>query len=188
MPTSIWSIGCWPRPATANAGPGTGSTWSTYGETHGYDKDKPRPNAWPYRDYVIRAFNDDKPYARFVQEQFAGDVLFPDEPQAMVATGFIAAGPWDFVGHTELREGTVDKKIARIERSRRHGGDHLSTFLSLTVHCARCHDHKFDPIKQKDYYTCRPSSPASTGPTGPTTPIRRWPRGDRQYAGTGGAR
>ena len=84
-----------------------------FGESHGYDKDKPRPNAWPYRDYVIAAFNSDKPYDRFVAEQLAGDVLFPDDPQAIVATGFIAAGPWDFVGHVELREGTVDKKIAR---------------------------------------------------------------------------
>jgi hypothetical protein len=82
-----------------------------YGESHGYDKDKPRRNAWPYRDYVIRAFNQDKPYARFVEEQLAGDVLWPDEPEATVATGFIAAGPWDFVGHAELREGTTDKAI-----------------------------------------------------------------------------
>ncbi len=74
-----------------------------FGETHGYDKDKVRPNAWPYRDYVINAFNSDKPYTRFVEEQMAGDVLFPDDPQAIVATGFIAAGPWDFVGHAELR-------------------------------------------------------------------------------------
>ena len=80
-----------------------------YGDSHGYDKDKPRPNAWPYRDYVIRALNEDKPYARFVQEQIAGDVLFPDDPRAFVATGFLAAGPWDFVGHQELREGTTDK-------------------------------------------------------------------------------
>ncbi|HKS35853.1 MAG TPA: DUF1549 domain-containing protein, partial [Verrucomicrobiae bacterium] len=68
-----------------------------YGETHGYDKDKPRRNAWPYRDYVIRSFNDDKPYSRFVQEQLAGDVLFPDTADGVIATGFIAAGPWDFV-------------------------------------------------------------------------------------------
>ncbi|HZN66248.1 MAG TPA: DUF1549 and DUF1553 domain-containing protein [Tepidisphaeraceae bacterium] len=123
-----------------------------YGETHGYDKDKPRPNAWPYRDYVIRSFNQDKPYSRFVQEQLAGDVLFPDTPDGVIATGFIAAGPWDFVGHTELREGTADKEITRsLDRD-----DMLmtaaSTFLSLTVHCARCHDHKFDPVSQEDYF------------------------------------
>ncbi len=123
-----------------------------YGESHGYDKDKPRPNAWPYRDYVIASFNADKPYDRFVAEQIAGDVLYPHDPQALVATGFIAAGPWDFVGHVELREGTVDKDIARSNDRDDMVANAMSTFLSLTVHCARCHDHKFDPIPQRDYY------------------------------------
>ncbi len=123
-----------------------------YGESHGYDKDKPRPNAWPYRDYVIDSFNDDKPYDRFVAEQIAGDVLYPGDPQALVATGFIAAGPWDFVGHAELREGTVDKDIARSNDRDDMVASAMSTFVSLTVHCARCHDHKFDPIRQRDYY------------------------------------
>ena len=123
-----------------------------YGETHGYDKDKPRPNAWPYRDYVIRGFNEDKPYSRFVEEQLAGDVLYPDDPRAVVATGFIAAGPWDFVGHVELREGTADKEIARSNDRDDMLAAAISTFVSLTAHCARCHDHKFDPIPQADYY------------------------------------
>jgi hypothetical protein len=123
-----------------------------YGETHGYDKDKLRQNAWPYRDYVIRAFNEDKPYARFVKEQLAGDVLFPDHRDGIVATGFIAAGPWDFVGHVELREGTVDKKITRNLDRDDMVTTAMSTFVSTTAHCARCHDHKFDPIKQRDYY------------------------------------
>jgi hypothetical protein len=124
-----------------------------YGESHGYDKDKPRLNAWPYRDYVIRAFNEDKPYSRFVQEQLAGDVLFPEDSQGIVATGFIAAGPWDFVGHVELREDTVDKRIARLLDRDDMVMTAMSTFVSLTVHCARCHEHKFDPIKQEDYYS-----------------------------------
>ena len=64
-----------------------------YADSHGHDQDRPRDNAWPYRDYVIRSFNEDKPYARFVKEQLAGDVLFPDEPDAAVATGFIGTGP-----------------------------------------------------------------------------------------------
>jgi mono/diheme cytochrome c family protein len=124
-----------------------------YGESHGYDKDKPRLNAWPYRDYVIRSFNNDKLYARFVEEQLAGDILFPEDPQGVVATGFIAAGPWDFVGHVELREDTVDKRIARVLDRDDMVMTAMSTFASLTVHCARCHDHKFDPIKQSDYYS-----------------------------------
>jgi len=123
-----------------------------FGESHGYDKDKPRLNAWPYRDYVIAAFNDDKPYDRFVAEQLAGDVLYPDDPQALVATGFISAGPWDFVGHVELREGTLDKKIARSNDRDDMVATAMSTFQCLTVHCARCHNHKFDPIAQEEYY------------------------------------
>jgi hypothetical protein len=123
-----------------------------YGESHGYDKDKPRRNAWRYRDYVIESLNDDKPYAQFVKEQLAGDVLRPEDPAALIATGFIAAGPWDYVGHAELREGTKDKNLARLLDRDDMVTATMSTFTSMTVHCARCHDHKFDPIPQKDYY------------------------------------
>jgi hypothetical protein len=123
-----------------------------YGDTHGYDKDKPRPHAWHYRDYVIKSLNDDKPYARFIKEQLAGDVSYPNDPEGIVATGFIAAGPWDFVGHVELREGTVDKEKTRLLDRDDMVSSTVGTFLSLTAHCARCHDHKFDPIPQKDYY------------------------------------
>jgi hypothetical protein len=123
-----------------------------YGESHGFDKDKPRRNAWPYRDYVIAAFNEDKPYKRFVEEQLAGDVLYPNDPQATVALGFIAAGPWDFVGQAELREGTTDKNITRVLDRDDMVTATMSSFVSMTAHCARCHDHKFDPIKQEEYY------------------------------------
>jgi hypothetical protein len=123
-----------------------------YGDTHGYDKDKRRDQAWPYRDYVIRAFNQDKTYGQFVREQLAGDILAPQDPDSVMATGFIAAGPWDFVGHVELREGTVDKEKTRLLDRDDMVSNTMSTFVSLTVHCARCHDHKFDPIPQKDYY------------------------------------
>jgi len=123
-----------------------------YADTHGYDKDKRRDHAWPYRDYVIRALNEDKAYGRFVEEQLAGDALYPDDPQALVATGFVAAGPWDFVGHAELREGTKDKKITRLLDRDDMVTSAMNVFTSLTVQCARCHDHKFDPISQADYY------------------------------------
>ncbi len=123
-----------------------------YGETHGYDKDKRRDNAWPYRDYVIRSFNEDKPYGRFIREQLAGDVLWPDDPTATIATAFIAAGPWDFVGHVELAEGSVEKAKTRLIDRDDMVANIMSTFASVTAHCARCHDHPFDPIPQAEYY------------------------------------
>jgi len=123
-----------------------------YADTCGYDKDKLRSNAWPYRDYVIRSFNDDKPYNRFVQEQVAGDVLFPGEPDGVLGLGFIAAGPWDFIGHAEVSEAKIDGKVARNLDRDDMVSNTLNTFCSVTVQCARCHDHKFDPITQEHYY------------------------------------
>jgi hypothetical protein len=124
-----------------------------YGDTHGYDKDKVRENAWPYRDYVIRAFNSDKPYDRFVREQLAGDAFYPGTTDGVVGLGFIAAGPWDYVGQVELREGTIDKTITRNLDRDDMVTVTMNTFTSLTAQCARCHDHKFDPIRQEDYYS-----------------------------------
>jgi mono/diheme cytochrome c family protein len=124
-----------------------------YGDTHGYDKDKVRPHAWPYRDYVIRAFNEDQIYSRFIKEQIAGDVFFPDTRDGIAGLGFLAAGPWDFVGQVELREGTLDKKITRNLDRDDMVATVMNTFTSMTVQCARCHDHKFDPITQEDYYS-----------------------------------
>ncbi|MGH7173758.1 MAG: DUF1549 domain-containing protein, partial [Gemmataceae bacterium] len=124
-----------------------------YGDTHGYDKDKVRPHAWPYRDYVIRAFNEDRPYSRFIKEQIAGDVFYPGSRDGIAGLGFLAAGPWDFVGQVELREGTLDKKITRNLDRNDMVATVMNTFTSLTVQCARCHDHKFDPIAQEDYYS-----------------------------------
>src|SRR5262249_28029188 len=74
------------------------------------------------------------------------------DPDGIIATGFVAAGPWDFVGHVELREGTVDKEKTRTLDRDDMVASTISTFCSLTAHCARCHDHKFDPIPQRDYY------------------------------------
>jgi mono/diheme cytochrome c family protein len=142
------------------ASPRYGECWARhwldvvhYGDTHGYDKDKPRPNAWPYRDYVVRAFNEDKPYARFIQEQIAGDVLFPNTRDGIEALGFIAAGPWDYIGHAEVPETKTDGKIARHLDRDDMVANTIGTFCSATVHCAQCHNHKFDPITQEDYYS-----------------------------------
>ena len=124
-----------------------------YADTCGYDKDKLRPNAWPYRDYVIRSFNENKPYARFVQEQIAGDALFPGTADGILGLGFIAAGPWDFIGHVEVPETKIDGRVARhIDRDEMVSNT-LNTFTSATIQCARCHDHKFDPYTQKHYYS-----------------------------------
>lgn len=142
------------------ASPRYGERWARhwldvahYGETHGYDKDKPRPDAWPYRDYVIRAFNSDKPYARFVEEQIAGDALYPGTVDGITALGFIAAGPWDLIGHMEVPETKLDGKIARHLDRDDMVQNAIGTFCSLTVGCAQCHNHKFDPITQADYYS-----------------------------------
>lgn len=124
-----------------------------FADTCGYDKDKLRPHAWPYRDYVIRSFNDDKPYARFVQEQIAGDVLFPGDPDGILGLGFIAAGPWDFIGHVEVPESKFDGKVARDLDRDNMVTNTLNTFCSVTIQCARCHDHKFDPFTQEHYFS-----------------------------------
>ena len=141
------------------ASPRYGERWARhwldivhYAETHGNDQDRPRPNAWPYRDYVIRSFNRDKPYAQFVEEQLAGDVLFPDDPDGVIATGFMATGPWDESSLRDIQENTIDRQIARYLDRDDIVMTTMSTFASTTVHCARCHDHKFDPILQAEYY------------------------------------
>jgi mono/diheme cytochrome c family protein len=141
------------------ASPQYGERWARhwldvvhFGETHGYDKDKPRPNAWPYRDYVIRALNSDKPYGRFIEEQLAGDVLYPGSVDGIEALGFIAAGPWDFIGHAELPETKIDGQVARHLDRDDMVQNATGTFLSLTVGCAQCHNHKFDPVTQREYY------------------------------------
>lgn len=115
-----------------------------YAESNGFKTDEKRPYAWRYRDYVIDSFNSDKPYDRFIREQIAGDELYPEDPLACVATGFCSHWP--------------DESNAQDLRQRRQDilndiTDTLgSTVLGLTVGCAKCHDHKYDPVSQKDYY------------------------------------
>ncbi len=117
-----------------------------FAESHGFEMNQPRPTAWRYRDWVIRAFNRDMPYDRFVQAQLAGDALGEDE-----ATGFLVAGPWDQVKSPD----PVLTANQRADELHDMIGTTGSAFLGLTVACARCHAHKFDPIPQADYYAIK---------------------------------
>ncbi len=142
------------------ASPRYGERWARhwmdvvhFAETHGHDQDRPRPHAWPYRDYLIRAFNEDKPYTRFIEEQIAGDVIYPDDPLAMAALGMLAAGPWDESSQMGIMDGVLDKKMAQVLDRDDMIATTLGSFNSLTIHCARCHNHKFDPISLEDYYS-----------------------------------
>ena len=119
-----------------------------FGESRGFEVNPLIENAWPFRDYIIRSFNDDKPYDHLVREHLAGDVIGAGDPEIEVGTGFLVAGPDDLVGNqdpkaqAQIRANTLDDIV----------GATSSAFLGLTVSCARCHDHKFDPIEQADYY------------------------------------
>lgn len=115
-----------------------------YADSDGYKADQLRPNAWRYRDYVIESFNEDKPYSRFVEEQIAGDELYPDSDAAKMATGYLRLWPY------EDNQPDMGRHWAAIlDDMTDVSGD---VFLGLSMKCARCHDHKFDPISQKDYY------------------------------------
>src|SRR5581483_11419217 len=121
-----------------------------YGESQGFERNKFRPNAWKYRDFVVEAFNSDMPYDQFVRWQIAGDVLQPDDPLAVIASGFLALGPYDL---TAYNNGTPPMRaLAREEELEGLVAAVSQAFLGLTVHCARCHNHKFDPISQREYY------------------------------------
>ncbi|MDR3636313.1 MAG: PSD1 and planctomycete cytochrome C domain-containing protein [Isosphaeraceae bacterium] len=119
-----------------------------FGESEGYEMNHVRPNAWPFRDYVIRAFNRDTPLPRFVLEQLAGDTLNGSDWLTQAATGFLVGGTHDEVGNATV-EGKLQQRMDDLDDMIAATG---SAFLGLTVNCARCHDHKFDPITQKDYY------------------------------------
>ncbi len=136
------------------ASPRYGERWAQhwldlvrYAESDGYNADAYRPSVWPYRDYVIKSLNDDKPYDRFVREQLAGDEIAPNDPEVIIATAFLrhpvyeynqrdVRGQWDII-LTDMTDTTGE------------------LFLGLSMGCARCHNHKFDPILQKDYYRLR---------------------------------
>ena len=122
-----------------------------YADTHGFERDQKRENAWRYRDWLIRAFNSDMPYDRFLTDQLAGDFLRPNDPEAVTATGFLAAGPWDFVGQAETPS-PVLKRLARADDLDDMITQVMAATCGVTINCARCHDHKLDPISQREYY------------------------------------
>jgi len=122
-----------------------------YADTHGFERDQRRDHAWRYRDYVIRSLNADKPYNEFLREQIAGDALRPEDSEAIIATGFLAAGPWDFVGQVETGSPAL-KRAARADDLDDMITQVVTATIGLTVNCARCHDHKLDPISQQEYY------------------------------------
>jgi len=137
------------------ASPHHGERWARhwldvvrFAESNGFERDRIRTNFWPYRDYVIRSFNADKPYDVFVREQLAGDALQPNSPEHLIATGFLVAGPKNDVAtvseleRLQTRQDELDEYVTATS----------TTFLGLTAGCARCHDHKFDPIDMRDYY------------------------------------
>jgi hypothetical protein len=121
-----------------------------FGESNGFEFDEFRPNAWPYRDWVVDALNRDLPYDEFARLQLAGDVLRPDDPDAVRATGFLVAGAYDTVGQTQ--QSAAMRRVVRQDELEDLVSTVGQTFLGLTIHCARCHDHKFDPVRQADYY------------------------------------
>lgn len=129
-----------------------GERWATHwldvirwGETHGFEVNTPRENAWPYRDYVIRSLNEDKPYDRFLREQLIGDQIGED-----VATGFLVASPDLLPGQVGRDEASI--RLARADELHEAIVSVGSGVLGLTIGCARCHNHKFDPVAQQDYY------------------------------------
>ncbi|MFM8393551.1 MAG: PSD1 and planctomycete cytochrome C domain-containing protein, partial [Acidobacteriota bacterium] len=131
------------------ASPHYGERWARnwldvvrYADSGGFEFDIDRPEGWRYRDYVVKSMNDDKPYDQFIREQLAGDEFAPDTSEAMIATGFLRLGPDGEDRGERARQDALDDVITTTSL----------TFMGMTVGCARCHDHKFDPIRQADFY------------------------------------
>ena len=134
--------------ASPHYGEHFGRQWldvARYADSAGFANDYTRPNAWRYRDYVVRAFNEDKPYNEFVRQQIAGDEIDPDIPANLIATGFLRMGPWEQTGMSvfrETRQMWLDDVTDSVGQA----------FLAHAMQCAKCHDHKFDPVPTRDYY------------------------------------
>jgi len=139
------------------ASPAYGERWARhwldivrFGESQGFERDRLRTNSWRYRDWVIEAFNRDLPYDEFVRLQVAGDALRPNDAEALIATGFLVAGTYDEVGQGQ--QSLAMRAVVRQDELEDLIGTVGQTFLGLTVNCARCHDHKFDTVRQSEYY------------------------------------
>jgi hypothetical protein len=146
------------------ASPHYGERWgrhwldvARYADTGGFEADHRYPNAWRYRDYVIRSLNDDKPFDRFIQEQVAGDELWPDDRDAVLGTGLYCVGP-------TLEESAMVSGQLEYEWLTDAADTTGAAFLGLTLGCARCHDHKYDPLTQQDYYGLQAIFAASDRP------------------------
>ena len=119
-----------------------------FGESNGFERNVIINDLWPFRDYIIDSFNDDKPFNQLVREHLAGDALSPGDPKVEIGAAFLVAGPYDNVGNqdaeqkAQIRANTIDEMIRSTSQA----------FLGMTIGCARCHNHKFDPIEQADYY------------------------------------
>jgi hypothetical protein len=134
-----------------------------YADSTGFQNDNTRPNNWRYRDYVINAFNTNKPFNRFIQEQLAGDELWPDSQEARIATGFLAGYPDNFNSRDLVqRKYQIETDMTDLVGE---------TFLAATIGCARCHNHKMDKVSQKEYFQLQAFSP-----TRRSTKRPRWPR------------
>lgn len=119
-----------------------------FGESRGYERNEIITNLWPFRDYIIRSFNEDKPFDRLIHEHLAGDVIGRDQPEIEIGSAFLVAGPYDDVGNQDVMAAAQIRADQMDEMIRATG----EAFLGLSVGCARCHDHKFDPILARDYY------------------------------------
>ena len=164
------------------ASPHHGERWARhwmdlvhFAETHGHDQDRIRPNAWPYRDYLIESFNQDRPYARFIQEQVAADALFPGEPRLVPALGMIAAGPWDESSLRDIRDDSIDRQVGHyLDRD-----DMVSTVMShIREHdgslCRGATTTSSTRSPRTTTTVSRPCSRGSTGPIGPSIRIPPW--------------
>jgi hypothetical protein len=141
-----------------------------FGESNGFERNFIIDNAWPFRDYVIRSFNEDKPFNQFIVEHLAGDIVGKGHPENEVGVAFLTIGPYDDVGNQDpvaqanIRAATVDDMVTATG----------SAFLGLTINCARCHNHKFDPIPTEDYYRVKAAFDGVThGPRVLATPEER---------------